>query len=368
MKQRRRRHAARPTPACAGSTRASARSRQSSGAYPRLRGEHHTSRGVDPVAEGLPPLARGALSRRRPRAARRRPTPACAGSTIRVRPMPDRRDGLPPLARGAPGVRRHLRGVHGPTPACAGSTRRRRSRPAGRRAYPRLRGEHLLNWAVVKLLVGLPPLARGALDRHRSLARRPGPTPACAGSTPKGILNPAAQRAYPRLRGEHGHKTLDEQSAMGLPPLARGAPANRRTQLGATRAYPRLRGEHSLRMIALASSAGLPPLARGARASQRASRDIARPTPACAGSTLLQALRSRTLRAYPRLRGEHNQIREDGDGNQGLPPLARGARAGEYCTTSGCGPTPACAGSTQRILGIRGDAWAYPRLRGEHSL
>ena len=179
-------------------------------------------------------------------------------------------------------MRRH-RGA-GPTPACAGSTSRIRPASTGRRAYPRLRGEHGGAGEGYVRAGGLPPLARGAPSRPRSERPRRRPTPACAGSTWVRQPRTPEPRAYPRLRGEHGADAPASQLRMGLPPLARGAPARTRG-----------RGGH------------------------------AGPTPACAGSTATRRSGRTPRRAYPRLRGEHKGGADVDENIQGLPPLARGA-------------------------------------------
>ncbi len=50
------------------------------------------------------------------------------------------------------------------------------------------------------------------------------PTPACAGSTEAIMLEGPSMQAYPRLRGEHWPPGEQISIVIGLPPLARGAP------------------------------------------------------------------------------------------------------------------------------------------------
>ena len=233
--------------------------------------------------------------------------------------------GLPPLARGA---RVGLGGGDedgGPTPACAGSTAGNKNSSAARSAYPRLRGEHYLSTTLPSDDHGLPPLARGAQRTLRTRTPRPRPTPACAGSTTSTLTATPARWAYPRLRGEHTWSAGLNRVPIGLPPLARGAPA--------------------------AALAGI--LAPG-------------PTPACAGSTTASTSMRITSLAYPRLRGEHEVHGVPDTGDEGLPPLARGARRGRRRSGARRGPTPACAGSTSSPSSTARTSGAYPRLRGEH--
>ncbi len=232
-----------PTPACAGSTGTVLSLCCLGAAYPRLRGEHGQTSPAVFECPGLPPLARGALRDRVERPCPAGPTPACAGSTPmtergscaseaypRLRgehsgavPFRDTVRGLPPLARGAPLTLRALLLPPRPTPACAGSTpsASRPRRPP--QAYPRLRGEHRKGRFSVFGGVGLPPLARGALEHHARHQQHHRPTPACAGSTSRARARARGRKAYPRLRGEHRRCHHLRESASGLPPLARGA-------------------------------------------------------------------------------------------------------------------------------------------------
>ena len=234
---------ARPTPACAGSTRRGRPTNSGTRAYPRLRGEHSRSSPGRRRSRGLPPLARGAHRGGLRSRAAWGPTPACAGSTGRPRcsrsppgAYPRLRGehcvapaksfgarGLPPLARGAQLHDLLHREARGPTPACAGSTRYRRSRRARWWAYPRLRGEHAGCPATPGPPDGLPPLARGAPGGGRVQTGYGRPTPACAGSTWLTRCPSACRRAYPRLRGEHPSLSASHALLCGLPPLARGA-------------------------------------------------------------------------------------------------------------------------------------------------
>ena len=396
----------RPTPAGAGSTIGDLSVGARRGAYPRWRGEHLSETAAAAAFDGLPPLARGARHRKKLPLGLEWPTPAGAGSTVAVsrdeppfRAYPRWRGehspshtmlcaliGLPPLARGARVRVLSFAVDDGPTPAGAGSTASSRSRrcwtrptPAGagstlcgrfrscsRWAYPRWRGEHDTRAVSVRAIIGLPPLARGAPEKRSAACRRSGPTPAGAGSTQRRLMTCSAISAYPRWRGEHCRSVTGVFTAMGLPPLARGAPPcradaghdRRPTPAGAgsTRhdsprqrrppAYPRWRGEHVVHDLVAAANDGLPPLARGAPAAAR--------------------LRQRGTMAYPRWRGEHSGHHVHLEVEQGLPPLARGARCARNRRGPRTRPTPAGAGSTARYRRRRSPIRAYPRWRGEH--
>ena len=192
-----------PTPACAGSTTASRSATPGSGAYPRLRGEHMMLARAEQVETGLPPLARGAQPVPPPAAQSPMAYPRLRGEHMLRDPVPSWGPGLPPLARGAPSMSNVGSIFMGPTPACAGSTRSGAPGAPSIGAYPRLRGEHRVGGHRAGLVVGLPPLARGAPRPEVHVATLAGPTPACAGSTASSKAATRRERAYPRLRGEH---------------------------------------------------------------------------------------------------------------------------------------------------------------------
>ena len=161
--------------------------------------------------------------------------------------------------------------------------------------------------------VGLPPLARGAPGGRACDPHGEGPTPAGAGSTGASLGPSATGWAYPRWRGEHGLPAIDTVGYDGLPPLARGAP--RAGDVGCGRGGP---------------------------------------TPAGAGSTTGRCPDSAPNWAYPRWRGEHRGGERMAGCGGGLPPLARGAPPAKRPRSSRSRPTPAGAGSTAGRLPCRG--------------
>ena len=88
--------------------------------------------------------------------------------------------------------------------------------------HPRLRGEHLLIGAVVLVVIGSSPPARGTSMCQAPIVRRSRFIPACAGNisgtSPKRFDN----SVHPRLRGEHDEIVLRCVSRDGSSPPARG--------------------------------------------------------------------------------------------------------------------------------------------------
>ena len=91
-----------------------------------------------------------------------------------------------------------------------------------------------------------------------------------------------------------------------------------------------MRGDHDFKANVTRPWKGLPPRARGSRTMRRARATWLGPTPACAGITPMVCACARTLRAYPRVRGDHLALLKAHKPEEGLPPRARGS-LGNLC-------------------------------------
>ena len=271
-------------PARAGSTSGPSSSSPKCRDHPRSRGEHGVSWLALACARGSPPLARGALINFLNHVIRQRITPARAGST-------------------APLLRRCL----------------------GDADHPRSRGEHGAGLYSCPHGLGSPPLARGAPQSTTAAVVGDGITPARAGSTVQGSNATVPHRDHPRSRGEHHECVPSFVLIVGSPPLARGAPrmplfmpealgitparagsttSSPRTTR-ATADHPRSRGEHGACCCGCCVVSGSPPLARGARNRSPQQSQPVRITPARAGSTRNGCAARIRHRDHPRSRGEH---------------------------------------------------------------
>ena len=312
-------------PACAGSTLRARSESQPRRDHPRVRGEHRCTETTASPAPGPSPRARGARPGRRGAAGAGGTIPACAGSTVRVRPrrcgcwdhprvrgehariahLEHDGGGLSPRARGAPGRSPAQPGRVGTIPACAGSTRYSHTSCA--------------------LTSGPSPRARGA---HAALAEAlvcHGTIPACAGSTGPAVVRVTGQRDHPRVRGEHDRIGRNHDVRPGPSPRARGAPV-----VGFFDHWP------------------------------------VGTIPACAGSTVRPSQPRAPTRDHPRVRGEHAVGAPHTRGRLGPSPRARGAQCERVTVPGRAGTIPACAGSTPDLTARSLRRRDHPRVRGEH--
>ncbi len=191
------------TPACAGTTTPAPPAAASAWDHPRVRGDHRLPRRGGCRLRGPPPRARGPPPAADLGRVDDGTTPACAGTTSSSQSRPSSSRGPPPRARGPRGPSPRGQDLAGTTPACAGTTAADHGRTPDKRDHPRVRGDHLLRQAPLRLRWGPPPRARGPLPPRPRRCRLRGTTPACAGTTL--ALRPAIRQRgdHPRVRGDH---------------------------------------------------------------------------------------------------------------------------------------------------------------------
>ena len=90
--------------------------------------------------------------------------------------------------------------------------------------------------------------------------------------------------------------------------------------------------------------------------------------PAHAGNTLDKNATVTIAQDHPRLRGEYNHIKIDGQEYLGSPPLARGIHFLRKQSEPEIPITPACAGNTHSCFHGKAILWDHPRLRGEYTV
>ncbi len=153
---------ARFIPACAGNTRGPEDDGRRQPVHPRMRGEHGRAQYRADLERGSSPHARGTLQ----------------------------------AGRAAPNNDRFI-------PACAGNTAERHSASSQSTVHPRMRGEHFWPSHGTAPAGGSSPHARGTLAAFGRRIRRARFIPACAGNTQAQFCADCPGAVHPRMRGEH---------------------------------------------------------------------------------------------------------------------------------------------------------------------
>ena len=154
---------------------------------------------------------------------------------------------------------------------------------------------------------------------------------------------------------------------MQNPPAHAGNTLDKNATVTIAQDHPRLRGEYNHIKIDGQEYLGSPPLARGIHFLRKQSEPEIPITPACAGNTNRRAKESGLPKDHPRLRGEYYSTIGVAIVTAGSPPLTRGIPKGTAAQNRDYGITPAYAGNTPDSCPSRQRAWDHPRLRGEYS-
>ena len=113
-------------------------------------------------------------------------------------------------------------------------------------------------------------------------------------------------------------------------------------------------------------SNGSSPHTRGARDPQGRPSALHRIIPAYAGSTGVGLVISAIPPDHPRIRGEHERVRDVRGARAGSSPHTRGAPSNDSDYPERQWIIPAYAGSTPRCTNARSSRRDHPRIRGEH--
>ena len=234
---------------------------------------------------------------------------------------------------------------------------------------------------------GSSPLTRGKRVPRARFGSQVGLIPAHAGKTgPPGTLT-CRPRAHPRSRGENNALLLNLHQDPGSSPLTRGKrgyrddrgahprliPAHAGKTAGPRRepridwAHPRSRGENEDVHGFEASRTGSSPLTRGKRQILRDRIEPHRLIPAHAGKTRDGVLRSMSIGAHPRSRGENYRLASSVRTSRGSSPLTRGKPSFDTRFVVSGGLIPAHAGKTRLPHATPGLLAAHPRSRGENA-
>ncbi len=212
-------------------------------------------------------------------------------------------------------------------PASAGNTRWFWLTSLCPAVHPRVRGEHLSQFAARFIRRGSSPRPRGTLAATCPCRSGPRFIPASAGNTRPAATAPAHNAVHPRVRGEHIAVKRNVLVSTGSSPRPRGTrpvPAtNRRADrfipasAGNTQAvlfsawrpsvHPRVRGEHELLGEQHVRVLGSSPRPRGTPLVSTVFLLSRRFIPASAGNTTRNSMKIARASVHPRVRGEHSK-------------------------------------------------------------
>ncbi|UYA58652.1 hypothetical protein NAL19_385 [Pectobacterium sp. F1-1] len=152
--------------------------------------------------------------------------------------------------------------------------------------YPRWRGEHTNAECVIRLGIGLSPLARGTLIQVALEQLSSRFIPAGAGNTAVDNIVASFATVYPRWRGEHVMRLFSFIVSMRFIPAGAGNTDKSSSIFSKEPVYPRWRGEHTRYFEKCRGADGLSPLARGTPLIGPTAAPLIRFIPAGAGNTL----------------------------------------------------------------------------------
>ncbi len=177
----------------------------------------------------------------------------------------------------------------------------------------------------------------------------------------KGIY--AAFGLSPLTRGTHALYEIFRTDNWFIPATAGNTTAATSVRTAAT-VYPRYRGEHTKLRDNGIHDIGLSPLPRGTRAESRNLFGRVRFIPATAGNTPISRKIASASTVYPRYRGEHCDYSASVISKHGLSPLPRGTLNHLLLIQRSNRFIPATAGNTYALLLAARSPPVYPRYRG----
>ena len=274
--------------------------------------------------------------------------------------------GSPPRVRGKREDKCAASSAAGLTPACAGKTVLIVPVPSPVAAHPRVCGENAISSRPSRPAAGSPPRVRGKLIEVERSTGDIGLTPACAGKTAACSSRPAPSTAHPRVCGENVAGTGALTEDMGLTPACAGKTRPDQVFLELAAAHPRVCGENRARDRDAGASAGSPPRVRGKRHPHDHTVCPVGLTPACAGKTGSFQASIIEVMAHPRVCGENCRMFSCEFVGHGSPPRVRGKLGPGGREVRPLGLTPACAGKTRRRSRRCRTGPAHPRVCGEN--
>ena len=156
----------------------------------------------------------------------------------------------------------------------------------------------------------------------------------------------------PRVRGKQ-HSRANTAGNGRITPACAGKTAWKKPGFLGRRDHPRVCGENPSVLAAVPTSSGSPPRVRGKRGNDDGKDNTVRITPACAGKTITTKDRFGMVRDHPRVCGENRESYQKNAISGGSPPRVRGKPILGWKMSSQQRITPACAGKTSGMSGVR---------------
>ena len=130
--------------------------------------------------------------------------------------------------------------------------------------------------------------------------------------------------------------------------------------------HPRVCGNHFRKCPLLKDGVGSPPRVREPLVASAFVDDLFRITPACAGTTISRDAFDHVTQDHPRVCGNHCTNSSLVSAAMGSPPRVR--EPPSCLSRSSFRPriTPACAGTTPRLVGVTAERQDHPRVCGNH--
>ena len=275
--------------------------------------------------------------------------------------------GSSPLARGLHIQIYRCCPMRGIIPARAGFTSARYEMSSAWGDHPRSRGVYSPQDAILDLMEGSSPLARGLPSRlsTRRMTRRI--IPARAGFTGSGRRGALTIWDHPRSRGVYRMGAAKGAARGGSSPLARGLPSGWSSRRISPRIIPARAG--------FTAPSRLPdplgpdhPRSRGVYSNEcQRHPPLFGIIPARAGFTYLLLCLMCVCADHPRSRGVYAFDCDANAREVGSSPLARGLRHADRVSGRRPGIIPARAGFTMPTSGPPVAPWDHPRSRGVYA-
>ena len=195
-------------------------------------------------------------------------------------------------------------GVHERSiPACAGEPHCPISATGARQVYPRVCGGTAGSITPPPLTTGLSPRVRGNLAGYIRCVCALGSIPACAGEPGEHkIVQRPREGLSPRVRGNPAGRGIPLRAARSIPACA-GEPALPTLSRSDSRVYPRVCGGTDPGNVRVDSPDGLSPRVRGNHGQRTIAGVQPGSIPACAGEPPAAPAWRKSRRVYPRVCG-----------------------------------------------------------------